>query len=111
MKLSQIVEKLNLKVVTDSPFEDREISGGYVGDLLSWVMGKAESGNIWITIMSNVNIVAVAALTDVACILLGEGVIPEEDVIKKANMQDIIILSSDKTAFELSNQIGNILKL
>ena len=63
------------------PDEDREIKGGYAGDLLSWVMGRLSADHAWVTIMSNVNIVAVATLTDPSCIILSDGVVPEEDVI------------------------------
>ncbi len=105
MKLSELVEKENLNLLTEE-MEDRDLTGCYIGDLLSWVMGKAEPGNVWITIMSNVNIIAVATLTDVATILLAEGVIPEEDVIKKANAQGVTILSSKKTAYELALSLG-----
>ena len=110
MKLSVLAEKLNLKVLTECEYEDREITGGYVGDLLSWVMGRAQSGNVWITIMSNINIVAVATLTDCACILLSEGVKPDEDVIKKADAQDVIIMSSDLSSYELSLKIGELIQ-
>ena len=65
MKISDIIEPLELKCVTEGD-NSRDITGCYIGDLLSWVMSKAQSGNIWITIMTNVNIVAVASLTDVA---------------------------------------------
>lgn len=92
------------------PVPDREINGAYMGDLLSWVMGRAENDNIWITIMSNINIVAVASLAGVSCILLCEGVTPEESVINKANAQDIVILKSDKTAYELAVLINGVLK-
>jgi hypothetical protein len=74
MKLSVLSEKLGLKVLTDGDLSEREVSGCYIGDLLSWVMGRASSGDVWITIMNNINIVAVASLTDCACILLCEGV-------------------------------------
>ena len=53
-----------------TPDSEREISGAYCGDLLSWVMGHAQSGDAWITIMSNINTVAVASLADVSCIVL-----------------------------------------
>ena len=105
MKLNQLIENLKLKALSEG-FEDREITGCYIGDLLSWVMGKAQSGDVWITIMNNINIVAVAALTDCACILLCEGVTASEDIIKKANSEGIAILSSEKTAFELAKELG-----
>ena len=77
MKVCDIAEKLSLKPlsVADS---SREVTGVYIGDLLSWVMGRADCGDAWITIMSNINIVAVASLADVACIILAEGVCPTE---------------------------------
>ena len=83
-------------------YEDREVTGCYIGDLLSWVMGRAEPGDAWITIMSNINIAAVASLADTACVILAEGVVPDPGVKEKCDMQDIIVLGSDKTAYELA---------
>lgn len=105
MKISEMIEKLDLTLVTKEP-SDREITGCYIGDLLSWVMGKANSGDVWITIMNNINIVAVASLTDVACILLCECVSVSPEIIEKANSEGITILSSDKTAFAIAKEIG-----
>ena len=106
MKVSQLIEKLNLSVITNPEFDDREIDGCYIGDLLSWVMGKAQSGNVWITIMNNINIVAVASLTDVACILLCENVKADDSVIEKANSQGVVILGSELNAYELAAKIS-----
>ena len=108
MKVSELIKNLNLKVITDKNFEDREIKSCYAGDLLSWVMGRAQQDSAWITIMSNVNIVAVAALVDMACIILAEGVAVDEDVVKKANTQGITILSTDKTCYETAVQINKL---
>lgn len=105
MKVSELIENLNLTLVTDSDYEDREINGCYIGDLLSWVMGRAQADNVWITIMNNINIVAVAALADVACILLCEDVKVDQSIIDKANSQNIIIVSSKLTAFELAEKL------
>ena len=108
MKLSEFINALGLKVLTKSEYDDREITGGYAGDLLSWVMGRAQSGNVWVTIMSNINSVAVAALTDATCILLSEGVVPEQEVIDKANAQDVVILSSELSTYELACKLHEI---
>lgn len=105
MKVSELIDKLDLEILTNKTYADHEISGCYIGDLLSWVMGRAVSGNVWITIMNNINIVAVAALTDAACIILCEGVTADEDIVDKANSEEIIILKSDKTAYELACSI------
>lgn len=105
MKLSELVKQLDLECLTKADFEDREITGGYCGDLLSWVMGKAKPGNVWITIMSNVNIVAVASLSDAACILLAESSNLEKEIIEKADEQDVVILRSSKTSYTLAAEV------
>lgn len=86
--------------------DSREIEGVYIGDLLSWVMGKAQSGDAWITIMSNINILAVATLTDVSCIILAEGVTLEDDVIATAKQKGINIVSSTLSAYDVAVRIS-----
>ena len=81
------------------PSPEKDIDGAYVGDLLSWVMGNASAGNVWITIMSNINTVAVATLVDTSCILLAEGVTPDEELIKTANAKGVNILSTELSAY------------
>ena len=90
--------------------DDREICGVYIGDLLSWVMGRAQSGNAWITIMSNINIVAVASLADVACIILAEGVELDENVSTTALQKGINIYTSEKTAYQLAASLSECLQ-
>jgi len=104
MKLSELKEKLNLNLLTEQ-FSERDVTGCYIGDLLSWVMGKAQSGDAWITIMNNINIVAVAALTDCACIILCEGVTVGDEILAKANDEGIVIFTSDKTAYQLAKEL------
>ena len=109
MKVSEIIEKLDLCVLTKADYEDKEVLSCYIGDLLSHVMGKAQPNDLWITIMNNINIVAVASLCDVAAILLCEGVLAPEEVLKKADGEDIIIVKSDLSAYELAGKIRDIL--
>ena len=82
------------------PDADREISGIYIGDLLSWVMGRAKADDAWITIMSNINIVAVASLADVACIILAEGVNLDSSVVETARAKGVNIIVSQLPAYE-----------
>lgn len=106
MKLSELIKKLNLTLLTSKDYADREIGGCYIGDLLSWVMGRAQQGDVWITIMNNINIVAVASLTDCACILLCEDVTADEEIIQKADAEGIVIIKSGETAYELAARIS-----
>ncbi|MBQ9761127.1 MAG: hypothetical protein IJW16_07240 [Clostridia bacterium] len=107
MTVSEMAQKLALTPVA-MPDGDREVEGAYIGDLLSWVMGRAQSGNVWITIMSNLNIVAVASLADVACIVLAEGVTVDETVARTAADKDVNILSTSKTAYEVAAELAKL---
>ncbi|MBQ2316324.1 MAG: hypothetical protein II372_03385 [Clostridia bacterium] len=82
------------------PEPDRIVSGAYMGDLLSWVMGRAQENNAWITIMSNINVAAVASLSDVACVILTEDVTLEDDVLAVCNEKGVNVLCSSLPSFE-----------
>lgn len=82
------------------PEPDREVNGAYIGDLLSWVMGRAVFDNAWITIMSNINVIAVASLSDVACVILSEDVSLDDEVKSTAVQKGINVLSSSEPTYE-----------
>lgn len=105
MRVSELIDKYGMKALS-LPDPDREISGGYCGDLLSWVMGRARQDNVWVTIMSNMNVVAVASLADVSCVILAEGVSLDQSMIDTAEAKGVNILSSEKGAFELAALIA-----
>ncbi len=92
------------------PEPDRKIDGAYVGDLLSWVMGRAQSGNAWITIMSNVNVLAVATLADVSCVILAEGVKLDDDVLAVAGEKEINVISTTLPMYEVSIRLAEALR-
>jgi len=92
------------------PDGDRTVDGVYVGDLLSWVMGRAQADNAWITIMSNNNVLAVASLADVACVILAEGVTLDESTLALAREKNINVLKSDKPIYETAVELYELLK-
>lgn len=107
MTVREMAEALSLTPISVQD-ADRVLDGVYIGDLLSWVMGRAESGNVWITIMSNINIVAVASLVDVACIVLAEGVTLEDNVRKTAEDKGINVYTTEMTAYEIAARLATI---
>lgn len=107
MTVSEICEKCGFEPIV-VPDGDREVAGGYIGDLLSWVMGRAKADSAWITIMSNINIVAVASLTDVACIILAEGVTVDDNIKATAQAKGVNILCSSLPAYETALAISEI---
>ena len=108
MTVNELCAKCGFTAVVISD-GDREVTGCYMGDLLSWVMGRAKGDDAWITIMSNINIIAVASLADVSCIILSEGVTVDDDIIATAEQKEINVLSSAlpsyETAVKVSEQI------
>ncbi len=99
MTVRELTDKAHLRVAA-MPDGDRSIDGVHIGDLLSWVMGRANEGDAWITIMSNRNIVAVATLADTACVLLAEGVQPDEGVAELAEQKGVNLLLCDGSAYD-----------
>ncbi len=91
------------------PDGDREINGAYACDLLSWVMGRAKPDNVWITIMSNVNILAVASLADTSCIVLAESVTVDKEIIDTAISKNINILSTNMDIYKTSVYLSGLI--
>ena len=105
MKVKEIAEKLNLKVFSGGEGLDREITGGYVSDLLSDVMGHAQEGDVWITLQTHKNIMAIATLKDIAAIVLVKGFEPEADTMEVSNEEGIPILGTPEPTFELAGKL------
>ena len=99
MTVKQLSERPEFEAIV-MPEPERSIDGVYVGDLLSWVMGRAKADDAWITIMSNVNVIAVASLSDVACVILAEGVNFDDEVARTAEERGINVLKTSLPSFE-----------
>ena len=108
MTVQDIIEKLNLKVLVEGDV-DREVTDCYIGDLLSWVMGRAPADSAWLTVMGNINSIAVATLADVSCIILVENAALDADAKKKAEMMDVTILLTEENSYSLAVKISKLL--
>src|SRR5512145_802932 len=109
MKINEIAQTLNLEVKSGKENLDREVTGGYTGDLLSDVMANSKEGYIWVTRQVHKNIVAVASLKEHAGIILINSCQPTKETLEKADAEKIPVLVSDLPAFELSGKIYNLL--
>ncbi len=105
MRLDKLAAALGLAVLTPAVALDRNVSGGYCGDLLSDVLASARPDDLWITIQRHVNIVAVAKVTGIPAILIGKGLIPHQDVIDKASAAGIAVFSGQQPVFELAGRV------
>lgn len=106
--VNEIKEKLGFKVHSGEEFLEKAVNGCYIGDLLSLAMSKVEAGNAWITIQTNINVAAVASLTEAACVIIADGLSPDDATIDKADAQDIIILSSEMSAYEIAVKLSEM---
>ncbi|MBM6884749.1 DRTGG domain-containing protein [Pseudoflavonifractor phocaeensis] len=89
---------------------DRQVTGAYAGDLLSWVMGRAGQDCAWLTIMSNQNVAAVALMADVACVVLTEGVRPDEDLLRRAREKKVNLLGAGEDTYTAACRLHDCLK-
>ena len=108
MKLTELVQNLNLGVRSAKAGLDQEVTGGYASDLLSDVLANGEEGNVWITLQIHPNIVAVASMKDLAGIILVNGREPEQETIEKAEAEKIVIMVTEMPTFELVGRLYNL---
>lgn len=108
MKNSELQKVLELEMLVEGNSE-REIRGCYCGDLLSWVMSKLQADQVWLTVMGNINSIAVAVLTDCACIVLSDNASLDEDAKTKAQAMGVTVFRSEKSTFELAVRIQELL--
>lgn len=107
MKVNDIASVIEARVICGD--DAKNFEGVYVGDLLSRAMSHVECDNIWVTIMSNINVVAVATLTEPAAIVLAEGVVLQEDALNGAQENGITVLSTELSAYEICARLHNAL--
>ena len=108
MDIKTLKEKLNVTLICGDDLE-REVTGCYCGDLLSWVMSRAQEGDAWLTVMGNVNSIGVAVLADVACIILTENAALDEEALKRAEQNGVIILTTEKNSYRVAAEISRLI--
>lgn len=110
MTVKELADTLKLKILAGKDGLDREVDGCYIGDLLSWVMGRAKENDAWLTVMGNINAIAVAVLADTACIILTENAVLDENAKEKADMQEVAVLQTEKNSYDTAVAIYSLLK-
>ena len=108
MKVNEMIEKLNLTLLTKDVSEDAlyaEIEGGYASDLLSNAMGQAQPGMVWVTMQGHQNVAAVASLIGLAAVIVAGDAPVAKDTLHKAEMNDVVIASTEEPAFDVVGKL------
>ena len=108
MIVNDLIDALGLTLKAGSAGGTREVKGGYVSDLLSDVMGGAAAGDVWVTLQTHQNIVAVASLKDIAAVVIVQSREPDSQTMEKADAEGIPILVWPGTTFEAVGRIYNL---
>ncbi len=109
MTVKDIAQKLSLTEVCSGENTEREVTGCYIGDLLSLVMSKAKQGDAWITVQGNINVPAVSSLTDCAMVIIVENMKLDDAALTRAKMEEIPVYYTEKSAFEIASAIRECL--
>lgn len=109
MKITDIIKELNLVVFSGRTGLENEISGGYVSDLLSDVMGNAKEGQVWITLQNHKNTMAIASLKDLSAIILVKGIKPDEDTLGKSEEEGIPLLGTGEDTFTIAGKLYSLI--
>lgn len=110
MQIDDLITQCNLRVLVGGEHMEQEVSGCYIGDLLSWAMGKVHAGDVWLTVMGNVNAIAVAVLTEASCLVLVDNASLDQEAKERAIQQGVVVLSTEQGAYELAIQIAEMLQ-
>jgi predicted transcriptional regulator len=104
MTLENLIKEIDGKILAGN-IKDISVNNVYICDLLSWVMSHAQRGDVWITVLTNVNVPAVALLAEVACVIIPEGIQVEKLTLRKACENGIIIIGTGYNAFEICKKV------
>lgn len=105
MKVREILPIIDARALTGETAMDREVLSGYACDLLSWVMAHGRDSMAWVTVQTHMNVIAVATLHDMSCVIIPEGAQADAEVVAKAAEEGIAILVSELSAFEISGKL------
>ena len=109
MLVKDLINNLKLELICGENGVNNKVMGGYSSDLLRDVMGRAQEGQVWITLQTHKNIMAVASLKDLSAIILTKNAKPDKDTIDASEKENIPILSTNDSAFEISGKLYNLL--
>lgn len=110
MKVSDIIKSLGLELISGQSGINKEVTGAYISDLLSDVMGNSKEGQVWITLQTHKNVMAIASLKDLAAVIMVKGFRPDDDTVKQSEEEGVPVLGTTENTFEIAGKLYELLK-
>lgn len=108
--IKTLVDELKMDILAGNTSSDREVYGAYPCDLLSWVMANINENCVWVTVHTHVNIIAVASLTGIPCIIIPENIKIEPYTVEKANDEGVTLLGTSMNSYEICTSIYDLIR-
>ncbi|MBQ6563484.1 MAG: AraC family transcriptional regulator [Clostridia bacterium] len=105
MTIRELMPLIEAKELTKQADLEKEVLCGYTCDLLSWVMGHGQEGMAWVTVQTHMNVIAVALLSDMACVIMPESIEMEQESLDKADAEGMCVLQSPLSSYEICGRI------
>lgn len=109
MTVKELVEKVGFEIINQGDELAKEITKPFCCDLLSIAMSKLPAGGVWVTVMGNINTLAVATLTEASCVILAEGTRLDGPAQAKAQSEGVTVLSTPLPIFEAAVYVNQFL--
>jgi hypothetical protein len=108
MNIQECVNQTQWQLDTPQLDLSKDITGAYAGDLLSWVMGRGNAGDAWVTVQVHVNVLAVAVLREFSCVIIADNAVVTEEFIKKASDEGLVIIESKMPTYETAVKLHEL---
>ena len=108
MNIQELVSKTHWQLDTPQLDQTKEVTGAYCGDLLSWVMGRGNAGDAWITVQVHVNVLAVAVLREFSCVVIADNAAVTNEFIQRAADEGLVILESKLPSYETAVKLHDL---
>ena len=108
MQVKELAKLIGAEITAGNGGAEKEVSGCYIGDLMSLAMSKLSENNVWITIQTNVNIVAISVLCESSCVILCDGQKPDANACEKADSEDVPLLLTELGAYEIASKLSKL---
>jgi len=106
MRSSELARKADLKTLNE--YQDRELDGVYISDMVSDIITGAKAGCLLVTLQTHKSLIAAANLVDVAAIVFARGKLPADDVVALASKAGIALFATEADTWSFASKLAEL---